>query len=109
LLIRPVLNRPQLIGNSRHITGAYSISDEKWDGSKNVLSGTSESVPGEPYTLWFYLPQGVKLKNLSLSANGNQNVTAQHSMTGNSLMVSFPGQSEPVEWELSFASSGSRH
>ena len=26
LLIHPLLNRPQLIGTSRHITGAYSIS-----------------------------------------------------------------------------------
>ena len=52
--IYPLLARPQLIGNSRHITGAYSIVDQEWDPAKNRLSGTPETVAGEvpPQRFW---------------------------------------------------------
>jgi hypothetical protein len=102
LSIHPVLARPQLIGNSRHITGAYSILDQQWDGSKNKLSGMSESVPGEPYTLWFDLPQGFTIEHLSVVAKGSDEIAEQHLLTGNALMLSFKGQQQPVRWEVSF-------
>jgi hypothetical protein len=106
LSIHPVLNRPQLIGNSRHITGAYSILDQEWDGSNKQLSGTSQSVPHEAYTLWFYIPKGFNVARVSVFAKGGGEIPVQHQLTGNSLMVSFPGREELVSWELSFARSG---
>ncbi len=105
LLIHPVLARPQLIGNSRHITGAYSIVDQEWDPSKNKLSGTSESVPGEPYSLWFYLPKGFTVEHLSVVGKGSEEIPQKHALTGNGLMVSFTGQPQPVRWEVSFSGS----
>jgi hypothetical protein len=105
LSIHPVLARPQLIGNSRHISGTYSILDQQWDDSKNTLSGTSEPVPGEPYTLWFYLPKRFSIGHLSVVARGRDEIPEQHRMTGNALMVSFKGQQQPVRWELSFSVS----
>jgi hypothetical protein len=102
--IHPLLARPQLIGNSRHITGAYSI-DQEWDPSKNRLSGTSETVPGEPYTVWFYLPKGFAVEHLSVVAKGNEAIAEQHLLTGNALMLSFKGQQQPVRWEVSFSVS----
>jgi hypothetical protein len=80
--IHPLLARPQLIGNSRHITGAYSIVDQEWDPSKNRLSGTSETVPGEPYTVWFYLPKGFAVDHLSVVAKGNEAISEQHQLPG---------------------------
>jgi hypothetical protein len=103
LSIHPALNRPQLIGNSRHITGAYSILDEKWDATKNTLSGISQSVPGEPYTLWFYVPKGVGVANLGVTAKDGRKISVQSRLQDNSLMVSFEGKSEPVTWTISFA------
>ena len=103
LSIHPLLARPQLIGNSRHITGAYSILDQEWDRSKNTLSGTSETVPGEPYTVWFYLPKGFAVEHLSVVAKGSEAIAEQHLLTGNALMVSFKGQQQPVRWEVSFS------
>lgn len=103
LSIHPALNRPQLIGNSRHITGAYSILDEKWDGATNVLSGISQPVRGEPYTLWFYVPNGVGVTNHSVTANDGAKISAQSRLQDNSLMISFEGKSEPVTWTISFA------
>jgi hypothetical protein len=104
LAIHPLLARPQLIGNSRHITGAYSI-DQEWDPSKNRLSGTSETVPGEPYTVWFYLPKGFAVEHLRVVAKRNESIAEQHLLTGNALMVSFKGQQQPVRWEVSFSVS----
>ena len=103
LSIHPAFNRPQLIGNSRHITGIYSILDEKWDGTKNTLSGISQAVPGEPYTLWFYVPKGVGVANLCITAKDGRKISAQSRLQDNSLMVSFEGKSEPATWTISFA------
>jgi hypothetical protein len=104
LAIHPLLARPQLIANSRHITGAYSI-DQEWDPAKSKLSGTSETVPGEPYTVWFYLPKGFAVEHVSVIGKSREAMEEQHLLTGNALMLSFKGQQQPVRWELSFSVS----
>ncbi len=105
LAIHPVLPRPQLIGNSRHISGAFSIVNQEWDASKNKLSGTSETVPGEPYALWFHLPKGFSVEHLRVVGAGGGEIPEKHSLTGDALMVSFQGQPQPVQWEVSFRGS----
>jgi hypothetical protein len=102
LSIRRELKRPQLVGNSRHITGAYSILDQQWDSGGFKLSGTSQSVPDATYKLWFYIPKGITLSNLAVVTSGGREVPAQHSIEGDSLMLSFEGQPDPVKWQLSF-------
>ncbi len=102
LSVNPLLPRPQLVGNSRHITGAYSILNQEWDQSKNELSGTSEPVPGEPYTLWFYLPKGFSVQHLRVVGKGSEELPEKHLLNGNALMLSFSGQEQPVHWEVSF-------
>ena len=111
LLIHPLLNRPQLMANSRHISGAYSIRDANWDSSKNELSGTSESIAGEMYTLWFYVPKGFNLAHASVTTKAGSDIPAQESLTGNLLTVSVRGQAELMKWNLNFAkhdTSGNR-
>jgi hypothetical protein len=103
LSIHPALNRPQLIGNSRHVSGVYSILDEKWDDTKNTLSGVSKSVPHEPYTLWFYVPKGVTVASIGVTTKDDSKIPAQTRLQDNSLMVSIEGRSEPVTWTVSFA------
>jgi hypothetical protein len=105
LSIHPALNRPQLVGNSRHITGAYSILNQQWDGANAKLTGTSQSIPGENYKLWFYIPQAMSLVKITVTKNGNREIAAKRSAEGESLMLSFDGQAEPVKWELSFANA----
>jgi len=106
LSIHPALNHPQLIGNSRHISGAYSILEQAWDAAKNELSGTSESVAGDTYTLWFYVPKGFTFKRLSAATKEGSRIAAQHQVDGNLLTVSIQGQAEPVMWDLSFETDG---
>jgi len=103
LLIHPLLPRPQLVGTSRHISGAYSIKDVAWEGAKNRLRGTSETVPGEDYTLWFYVPEGTTAAQVRAASRAGRAIPARHEVKGNSLQVTFPGQQEAVDWEVVFA------
>jgi len=98
LLIHPLLERPQLIGISRHITGAYSVLDLSWDRAKNTLRGSSETVPGAPYAMWFYVPNTVRVSRAVMPPQFTSK------LDGNALVVSFSGQEHPVDWELEFAS-----
>jgi Melibiase len=99
----PVSNHPQLIANSRHISGTYSVADELWDGSKRELSGSVTSIPGETYTLWFYVQNGFRVTNVKAATNQGRTVVTEHAVDGNLLKVSFVGQSEPVTWNVGFA------
>ncbi|MGH9396938.1 MAG: glycoside hydrolase family 36 protein [Terriglobia bacterium] len=102
LLIHPLLNRPQLVGTSRHITGADSIKRLAWDGLRNSQRGTSETVPGDDYTLWFYVPNGVTVSKVRAETSRKAVVPVRHDLINNSLQVIFPGQHEPVDWEVQF-------
>ena len=53
LFIHPLAHRPQLIGNSRHISDTYSILRQQWNSSAKELDGESAKIKGGPYTLWF--------------------------------------------------------
>lgn len=105
LSILPALNRPQLVGNSRHITGAYSILNQQWDNANAKLTGPSQSIPGENYKLWFYISKGLTLAKVMVTKNENQKVAAKHSAEGESHMLRFAGQAGPVRWELSFVNA----
>ena len=108
VLVHPWLNRPQLIGASRHITGAYSIRDLVWDGSQQALRGASETVPGQGYTLFLYVPDNAALSKVFATAKGPGEVPVHHRQTGNLLSVTLQGRPEPVQWQLDFAAKPSR-
>jgi hypothetical protein len=102
LLVHPLLNRPQLIGLSRHITGAFSILAQNWDNIKCQLSGTSETVPGDQYSLFIYIPNGMKFIRAKATTGGNRDVPVISEFSGNTLILSFQGQANPVEWNAEF-------
>ncbi len=57
LAVRPLLERPFLLGTSRHITqGIIDVSEEKWSAKTKTLSGQSEVVAGDAYQLRFVAP-----------------------------------------------------
>jgi hypothetical protein len=103
LFIHPLSNHPELVGISRHISGAYSIEDLAWDSAQNTLRGSSETVAGDPYTLWVYVPTGVTLSHVRAATKGNHEVQVNHELGGNLLQVTFEGQSEGVDWIMDFA------
>ena len=61
LQLHPLTGRPQLIGNSRHITGAFSIPSLQWNNTENTLMGLSETIPGDTYDLFIYLHDGITI------------------------------------------------
>jgi len=103
LLIHPLLDRPQLIGTSRHITGAYSILSLDWDSSQNRLSGSSETVPGDNYSLFIYVPSGISIAQIKATSAGNRDVPVDSELTGNTLRLRFQGQKETVRWQVGFS------
>jgi hypothetical protein len=100
LQIHPLLTRPQLVGTSRHISGAWSIKELSWDTSRNTLRGSSETVPGETYTLFVYLPQGTMLAGVRAIRRSGPELAVHHELEGNVLTVTFQGQREPVDWHV---------
>ncbi len=101
-LLYPLLGRPQLIGNSRHITGVYSILEQGWDGSTNTLYGTSQAVAGDSYILSFYVPRKIKMSEATAKSESGRAVALQIRQEGDLLRVSFEGQKDPVIWKVRF-------
>jgi hypothetical protein len=101
LFVHPLLDRPQLVGMSRHISGSFSLTNVAWDEGKRTLRGTSETVAKDPYTLWIHLPDGVAVAHAKASAGGHD-IAVTQKMTGSSLMVRFEAQPAPVDWEVAF-------
>ncbi|GAI51234.1 unnamed protein product, partial [marine sediment metagenome] len=86
--IKPLDNsKPQLLGTSRHITGAFSIEDLDWDSSELTLTGRSKTVPDAPYSLFIHVPQGMALSKADASVE-----VLSYEYTDNLLEVTFSGQ-----------------
>lgn len=96
--VHPLLERPQLIANNRHLTGAFGIQKQGWRASSRTLAGTSETVPGARYTLFFHVPKGMKVAKAAANAAGVE----QNLDPDGLLKVSFVGQKAPVNWSVTF-------
>ncbi|HEV2378968.1 MAG TPA: alpha-galactosidase [Terriglobia bacterium] len=107
-LIHSDLGRPQLVGTSRHITGAVSIRALAWDQSENRLSGTSDTVSGDDYSLWFYVPSTFTVSQVRASSAGQGRLTPQYALSGNSLRVFFPQAPGQVNWQVKFGSASGK-
>ena len=57
--IRRRLDRPQLVGTSRHLTqGVDDLQAVRWSGRSATLSGRCRVVAADPYRIWFTVPPG---------------------------------------------------
>ena len=102
LQLHPLLGRPQLIGNSRHITGAFSILSLQWNEAKKTLEGLSATIPGDTYDLFIYVPDGFDIAKLTATAGKNKIIQVKKEMAGNALKLSFEGQLEQFKWQIRF-------
>jgi len=98
LIVRKACASPQLLATSRHLTGAYSIQEMNWDRQRQCLTGTSLTVPGDRYMLFFYVPEGYEFDKAFVDSD---EVTGQVDANG-LLEVAFVGKGEPVNWEIFF-------
>lgn len=102
LLIHPLADRPQLIGNSRHISGSYSIVSQGWDGAKKDLHGESLTVAGKEYALWFAIPSGYKKVSAQVSGKDGKTISSEWKQQGQFASLSFTGTGETEEWRVQF-------
>jgi hypothetical protein len=105
LLIHPVMERPQLVGLSRHISGSYSLLSQNWDPSRKILRGVSASVPGVPYSLWFHISEGSKPMDVKAFAGDKSVVPIEMKTDGDLLQATFSGQKTNVAWEVHFGAN----
>ncbi len=102
LLIHPLSGRPQLIGNSRHISGSYSIVSQGWDEAKKDLHGESLTVAGKEYTLWFAIPGGYGTASAQVSGKDGKTIAAEWKQQGQFASLRFMGTGEEAEWRAQF-------
>ncbi len=105
LLIHPVMERPQLIGLSRHISGSYSLLSQTWDPSRKILRGVSASVPEVPYSLWFHISEGSRPIDVKAFGEDKSAVPIEMKIDGGLLQATFSGQKTNVAWEVHFAAN----
>jgi hypothetical protein len=107
LMVHPLKDNPQLVGTSRHITGSYSIQDLEWVSSENTLRGTSETVPGDIYSLFILVPDGMTVSQSGAVTGSNREIVVKIEKDGNMLKMSFKGQKEQVLWQVGFTRNNS--
>lgn len=100
--LRPKLGRPQLLGTSGHFSqGVVETSNILWDAEKGQLRGNVQGNGGDPSTLFFHVPDEMKLSNATLDGT----IVSTRQTQGNVLAIDIPALPEPVSFALSFASS----
>lgn len=100
--LRPKRGRPQLVGTSGHFSqGVVETSDVVWDAEKGQLRGNVQGNGGDPSTLFFHVPEGMRLSSATLhDAVANARQPEAHV-----LAVDVPALAEPVPLVLSFSGS----
>ncbi|MCF8335980.1 MAG: alpha-galactosidase [Bacteroidales bacterium] len=98
LIVKEVSETPQLLATSRHLTCAYSIQELNWNEEEKALSGTSKTVRGDQYTLFFHVPDGYEFDHTEIDSKD-----ASHSINDNGIIeVAFSGQETPTDWKIVF-------
>ena len=102
LAIHPLEGHPQLVGNSRHISGSYSVLGNAWDSDQMVLNGKSQTVDDSTYTAWVYCPKGYALVNAHGNDEAGKAVAVRSTTKGELVGISFEGGGAHVSWSIQF-------
>jgi hypothetical protein len=100
-----MIDRPQLISTSRHITqGVVDVAEEAWDVREKKLHGMSRVVGGDPYEMRVAKPACGEWKLISATVTGVQQ--AQIKIVGDEALgwrvrIDSPESGE-LNWQLSF-------
>ena len=101
-VIKEILDRPQLVATTRHITCAVSVKEMNWDPDTRILSGLSEIIAGSPYSVFIHIPQGMFVSEV----DSNSEVMFEKRMDS-VLEIRFSGefddeQENNLEWTVKF-------
>jgi hypothetical protein len=102
LAIHRVEGHPQLVGNSRHISGAFSVLGNAWDSDHLLLSGKALTVGEDTYTAWIYCPREFSVEMVHASVAGGRAAEVKRSAKGELIGITFRGGGEIVGWSVQF-------
>ncbi|HIJ53232.1 MAG TPA: alpha-galactosidase [Planctomycetes bacterium] len=106
IAIRPLLERPVLVGTSRHITqGIVDVIEEEWNGRANTLSGKSKVVGADPYEIRIFAPTRVwQALRVNISeADRRAGVTAGIQQDDQTIRVTIKSpDNRRVRWKVAF-------
>jgi len=90
--------RPQLIATDRHITcGGVDLTDMNWSGT--TLSGTSEVIPGRPYTLTIHEPGNFEFMDIECNS---VTIAKQEKVQGLRKITIDPGAGKLIQWKVTY-------
>jgi hypothetical protein len=97
--IREEVDHPQILSTNRHITqGGVDLEDVKWSAANRELSGESEVVAGDKYSIFVHAPKGYSLAVATI--NG---IAAEASQSGEIVTASYmPEKTGAVRWSVRF-------
>lgn len=106
ITLRPVLDRPQVVSTSRHVTqGIIDLVAENWDPTNDSLVGVSRVIGGEPYEMRIVAPKAdMKADLVGISpADEEAGVTATGKQNGAWVHVTFQSPKDrDVSWQITF-------
>ncbi|MHC4478899.1 MAG: alpha-galactosidase [Planctomycetota bacterium] len=105
LAMRAVLDRPQLISTSRHVTqGIVDLVKEKWNGWTEVLSATSKVVGGDVYEVRIFAPEPWKVFSVHVSSGDRKSgVTISAHQAGRHVRIIIESpENRRVSWKTAF-------
>jgi alpha-galactosidase len=97
--IREELDRPQILSTSRHITqGGVDLKSVKWSSAERRLSGESEVVAGDSYSIVVHTPKGFALATATMNGTA-----AEISQNGEIATVEYlPQKTGAINWSVQF-------
>jgi len=98
LIIKKCSEQPQLLATSRHLTSAFSIKKLNWDSSHLTLKGSSITVPGDVYTMYIHIPEGMNVVDVKGNIDDINYITTDDGL----MHLSCIGRKDPVQWEVRF-------
>jgi hypothetical protein len=107
LAVRPVVDHPQLLSTSRHVTqGMIDVTEEAWNSQDRTLSGRSNLVADAAYELRVVLPEGAgDWRPLAAEVRGQDGteIDARVETSGALVRASFESPlSQQVDWTIRF-------
>ncbi len=97
--IRKTLDHPQILSTSRHISqGAVDLNEVAWHSHAKTLSGTSNVVKNDPYSLFVRLPKGFGVKGASFGGHRAEIRTEEHMAE----IKVVPDKTGTLSWRIEF-------
>ena len=100
--LRPAIQRPHIIGTTRHIVqGAVDIAEERWDSAASTLHGRSVNLDGRAYAITIAVPHRLR----SRTCKADPGCTVKRLDRGHVVLQWPAGLTKDLDWSVSFGSA----